>query len=207
MVFLSVIGSVGGLISTWDPDFFSVFDKIINRRFIALVGTLQDGNHSFGFINVYGPSTDSEKKEFFEELSKVCNPPSLSFLKFNVDGTCSHEGKCGVGGVLRDAKGSILMEFSLSIGVGSALLADILAIKLAVEHFVNSPWVNRSRLIVESDSKVVVDWVSNPSLLSPFFLKFVQGISSFFTDGRCSIRHIQRVQNVSADILAKVGID
>ncbi|KAK8578749.1 hypothetical protein V6N12_069093 [Hibiscus sabdariffa] len=71
MVFLSVIGSVGGLISTWDPDFFSVFDKIINRRFIALVGTLQDGNHSFGFINVYGPSTDSEKKEFFEELSKV----------------------------------------------------------------------------------------------------------------------------------------
>ncbi|KAK8578750.1 hypothetical protein V6N12_069094 [Hibiscus sabdariffa] len=119
----------------------------------------------------------------------------------------NHEGKCGVGGVLRDAKGSILMEFSLSIGVGSALLADILAIKLAVEHFVNSPWVNRSRLIVESDSKVVVDWVSNPSLLSPFFLKFVQGISSFFTDGRCSIRHIQRVQNVSADILAKVGID
>ncbi|KAK9037405.1 hypothetical protein V6N11_022316 [Hibiscus sabdariffa] len=134
-------------------------------------------------------------------------PLRLGFLKFNVDGACSHEGKCGVGGVLRDANGSKLMEFSLSIGFGSPLLAEILEIKLAVECFVNSPWVNRSRLVVESDSKTVVDWVLDPSLSSPLFSKLVQGISFFFTNGRWSIPHIRRVQNVHADTLAKAGID
>ncbi|KAK8993498.1 hypothetical protein V6N11_033593 [Hibiscus sabdariffa] len=133
-------------------------------------------------------------------------PPPLGFLKFNVDGACSHEGKCGVGGVLRDANGSKLMEFSLSIGFGSPLLAEILAIKFAVERFVNSSWVNRSRLVVESDSKTIVDWVSDPSLSSPLFSKLVQGISSFFTNGQWSIRHIRRVQNVYADTLAKAEI-
>ncbi|KAK8672616.1 hypothetical protein V6N13_110981 [Hibiscus sabdariffa] len=99
------------------------------------------------------------------------------------------------------------MEFSLSIGFGSPLLAEILEIKLAVECFVNSPWVNRSRLVVESDSKTVVDWVLDPSLSSPLFSKLVQGISFFFTNGRWSIPHIRRVQNVHADTLAKAGID
>ncbi|KAK9024606.1 hypothetical protein V6N11_004764 [Hibiscus sabdariffa] len=68
MVFSSAIGSAGGLISFWDTDFFSVSNKIINRRFIVLVGTLREGNHRFGFVNVCGPSSDVEKKEFFEEL-------------------------------------------------------------------------------------------------------------------------------------------
>ncbi|KAK8617590.1 hypothetical protein V6N13_080500 [Hibiscus sabdariffa] len=98
------------------------------------------------------------------------------------------------------------MEFSLSIGFGSPLLAEILAIKFAVERFVNSSWVNRSRLVVESDSKTIVDWVSDPSLSSPLFSKLVQGISSFFTNGQWSIRHIRRVQNVYADTLAKAEI-
>ncbi|KAK9021622.1 hypothetical protein V6N11_011602 [Hibiscus sabdariffa] len=71
------IGSAGGLISTWDPEFFSISDRIINQRFIVLVETLTNGNHSFGFVNVYGPSIDSAKTEFFEELYKV-------IAKFNV---------------------------------------------------------------------------------------------------------------------------
>ncbi|KAK8995707.1 hypothetical protein V6N11_075967 [Hibiscus sabdariffa] len=112
------------------------------------------------------------------------SPPPSGFLKFNVDEACSHEGKCGVGGVLRDENGSTLMEFSLSIGYGSALMAEIVAIKFAVERFTSSQWANRSRLVVESDSKTSVDWVLNPSLASPLFSKLVQGISPFFIEGR-----------------------
>ncbi|KAL4308214.1 hypothetical protein GQ457_01G004750 [Hibiscus cannabinus] len=77
VIFSPAIRSAGGLISTWDPYFFNVSDRIINRRFIGLVGSLRDGNHSIGFVNVYGPSTDSEKKEFFEELSKLV-------MKYNI---------------------------------------------------------------------------------------------------------------------------
>ncbi|KAK8667725.1 hypothetical protein V6N13_007871 [Hibiscus sabdariffa] len=75
----------------------------------------------------------------------------------------SKEGKFSVGGVLSDHEGSILMKFSHRSGDGSALLAEILAIKYAVEHFVNSIWFSRTRLIVESDSKISVEWISSPS--------------------------------------------
>ncbi|KAK8632654.1 hypothetical protein V6N13_073040 [Hibiscus sabdariffa] len=156
---------------------------------------------------IYDPSLASSIGEAYP-LSRAywcwSLPPS-GFLKFNVDGACSHEGKCGVGGVLRDENGSTLMEFSLSIGYGSALMAEIVAIKFAVERFTSSQWANRSRLVVESDN-TSVDWVLNPSLASPLFSKLVQGISPFFIEGRWSIRHIRRIQNVHADFLAKAGI-
>ncbi|KAK8692008.1 hypothetical protein V6N13_075493 [Hibiscus sabdariffa] len=134
------------------------------------------------------------------------SPPPLGFLKYNVDGACSLEGRCGVGGVLRDENGSTLMEFSLSIGYGSALLAEILAIKFAVERFMSSLWIDRSRLVIESDSSTAVAWVLNPSLASPPFSELVHGIHPFFSDGRWVIRHIRRIQNVHADFLAKAGI-
>ncbi|KAL4295459.1 hypothetical protein GQ457_12G031020 [Hibiscus cannabinus] len=116
------------------------------------------------------------------------------------------EGKCGVGGVLRDENGSTLMEFSLSIGYGSAFLAEILAIKFAVERFMSSLWADRSRLVIESDSSTTVAWVLNPSLASSPFSELVQGIHPFFTDGCWFIRHIRRIQNVHTDFLAKAGI-
>ncbi|KAK9021600.1 hypothetical protein V6N11_011581 [Hibiscus sabdariffa] len=134
------------------------------------------------------------------------SPPPLGFLKYNIDGACSLEGRCGVGGVLRDENGSTLMEFSLSIGYGSALLAEILAIKFAVERFMSSLWIDRSRLVIESDSSTAVAWVLNPSLASLPFSELVHGIHPFFSDGRWVIRHIRRIQNVHADFLAKAGI-
>ncbi|KAK9024607.1 hypothetical protein V6N11_004765 [Hibiscus sabdariffa] len=112
-------------------------------------------------------------------VNVVWVPPLCGFLKFNVDGACSKE----------------------------VLLAEILAIKIAVERFVNSPWVIRSRLIVESDSKSAVGWISNPSVANPLFRQLVESICSFFTDGRWFIRHIRREQNGKADSLAKAGID
>ncbi|KAK8576102.1 hypothetical protein V6N13_090581 [Hibiscus sabdariffa] len=98
------------------------------------------------------------------------------------------------------------MEFSLSIGYGSALLAEILAIKFAVERFMSSLWIDRSRLVIESDSSTAVAWVLNPSLASPPFSELVLGIHPFFSDGRWVIRHIRRIQNVHADFLTKAGI-
>ncbi|KAK9021621.1 hypothetical protein V6N11_011601 [Hibiscus sabdariffa] len=105
------------------------------------------------------------------------SPPPLGFLKYNVDGACSLEGRCGVG-----------------------------AIKFAVERFMSSLWIDRSRLVIESDSSTSVAWVLNHSLASPPFSELVHGIHPFFSDGRWVIRHIRRIQNVHADFLAKAGI-
>ncbi|KAL4303226.1 hypothetical protein GQ457_10G007620 [Hibiscus cannabinus] len=113
--------------------------------------------------------------------AKGCwTPPFVGFLKFNVDGACNKEGICGVGGVLRDENGVVLMKFSQRIGYGSALLVEILAIKFAIDHFVNSVWAASSRLILESDSKIVVDRISSPSSSSLLFRNLVQGLNSFF---------------------------
>ncbi|KAK8657413.1 hypothetical protein V6N13_035654 [Hibiscus sabdariffa] len=418
------IGSAGGLISTWDPEFFSISDRIINQRFIVLVETLTNGNHSFGFVNVYGPSIDSAKTEFFEELYKViakfnvawvvggdfntflnpeeklglslnsfsmnvfkefvgnmqgidlplcggaftwCNnrdPPTFVrldrfivtadvLLKFpnicqvllpraisdhnaillhytpvnwglkpfkifnywvhkagfddlmasvfsNHNSNGSHKG---IGALLRDSKKAIKawresqcqdrnvsidklvasineMEGKIQSGVlplsamielvfnaklraawwwkarnidSSILLDSIIAdpslpssigeaspvsqafwcwsppplgflkynvdgacslegrcgvgaIKFAVERFMSSLWIDRSRLVIESDSSTSVAWVLNHSLASPPFSELVHGIHPFFSDGRWVIRHIRRIQNVHADFLAKAGI-
>ncbi|GMJ04908.1 hypothetical protein HRI_004160000 [Hibiscus trionum] len=66
--FSPAIGASGGLISLWNPNAFMVSDKIIHRRFIALFGNWQSGDSKTGLINNYGPSTDSEKADFFKEL-------------------------------------------------------------------------------------------------------------------------------------------
>ncbi|KAK8492261.1 hypothetical protein V6N13_003412 [Hibiscus sabdariffa] len=121
-------------------------------------------------------------------------------------GACSKDGLYGVEGVLRDSNGLILLDFSHSIGAGSVLLAELLAVKHAVEIFVKSLWAKRFRLIVESDSKCAVEWISSPLVVDPLFCKVVEDISSFFVEGRWFIRYIRREQNVSVDILAKSGI-
>ncbi|KAK8675161.1 hypothetical protein V6N13_033231 [Hibiscus sabdariffa] len=132
----------------------------------------------------------------------------MGFFKYNVDGACDKAGKCGIGGVLRNHRGSILQEFSKSVGSGSSTLAEILAIKFAIESFVNSGWFSSSssRLIIESDSKVAVDWISFPSSSNPTFSNLVQELNVYFINDRWMLRHIQRSQNTRADILAKSGI-
>ncbi|KAK8692277.1 hypothetical protein V6N13_075748 [Hibiscus sabdariffa] len=72
------------------------------------------------------------------------------------------------------------MEFSHSSGFGSPLLAEILAIEYAVEYL-DSTWGSRSRLIVESDSKNVVEWIISPALSEPLFYNLIQGMSSWPT--------------------------
>ncbi|KAL4271167.1 hypothetical protein GQ457_13G010790 [Hibiscus cannabinus] len=133
-------------------------------------------------------------------------PPPMGFLKYNVDGACDKAGRCGIGGVLRNHRGSILQEFSKSAGSGSSTLAEILAIKFAIESFVNSEWFSSSRLIIESDSKVAVDWISFPSSSNPTFSNLIQELNVYFITDRWMLRNIRRSQNTRADILAKSGI-
>ncbi|KAL4385238.1 hypothetical protein GQ457_15G008200 [Hibiscus cannabinus] len=154
------------------------------------------------------PSLASWKAESISKsnASLAWSPPPLGFLKLNVDGACDRTSNCGVGGVLRNHQGVILLEFSRNIGTGSSLLAEILAIKFAVDYFINSEWSSKSRLIIESDSKVAVDWIACPISSHPTFLRLIKGINYFFATGRWLLRHINRGQNIFADNLAKKGI-
>ena len=54
------------------------------------------------------------------------------------------------------------MEFSKSIGVCDSNEAEIIAIKEALLIFSASKWNSSHGLIIESDSKNTVQWISNP---------------------------------------------
>ncbi|GMJ10129.1 hypothetical protein HRI_004682100 [Hibiscus trionum] len=64
-------GSAGGIICVWDPDCFVVSETIISKRYIILMGKFTGSNVVCGLVNLYGPSIDSEKSSFFQELQHV----------------------------------------------------------------------------------------------------------------------------------------
>ncbi|XVF47833.1 hypothetical protein PTKIN_Ptkin03bG0142600 [Pterospermum kingtungense] len=68
----------------------------------------------------------------------------------------------GFGGVLRDHMGCVLVRFSKSVGVAKANLTELLAVRESFVIFTAMTWANDHFLVVESDSKSVVCWVSNP---------------------------------------------
>lgn len=68
-------------------------------------------------------------------------------------------GLAGIGRVLHDNKGQVLSKFAASVGVRDSNEAEFLVIVTALEISLEREWRKRGRLIVESDSKVVVHWV------------------------------------------------
>ncbi|KAL4383394.1 hypothetical protein GQ457_15G018290 [Hibiscus cannabinus] len=73
------IGSAGDLISLWNSDVFAVSSQIITQRYIAIIGCLKDLNWDCGFLNIYGPSVDTEKGQFFSEISEFLSNHRLSW--------------------------------------------------------------------------------------------------------------------------------
>ncbi|GMJ00001.1 hypothetical protein HRI_003669300 [Hibiscus trionum] len=68
-IFSPALGSAGGLFSAWNPNCFEVSDKLIFPRFTAILGKFKSNQFVCGFVNIYGPSVDSEKEAFYAELA------------------------------------------------------------------------------------------------------------------------------------------
>ncbi|XVE98564.1 hypothetical protein REPUB_Repub03eG0116800 [Reevesia pubescens] len=86
-------------------------------------------------------------------------------LKFNVDGSARGKpGPAGCGGILRDSKGVVLGVFFGHLRCMDSNMAEVNAIKIALELFLSSGWVNKKSLTIESDSYTVVSWVSKRAL-------------------------------------------
>ena len=89
-------------------------------------------------------------------------PPS-DFLKFNVDGFARGKpGPTGIGGVLRDYNLTIKGIFSKATKVVDLNVAKLLAVKEALRLYAASRWASSHRLIIESDSSNVMNWMLNP---------------------------------------------
>ncbi|XVE98229.1 hypothetical protein REPUB_Repub03eG0087800 [Reevesia pubescens] len=83
----------------------------------------------------------------------------LGFLKFNVVGASKgNPATAGCGGVLRDNSSTIISLFYGPIGFHDTNVAEIIAIKIALNVFVISKSFSKGHLLIESDSMVAVKW-------------------------------------------------
>ena len=86
------------------------------------------------------------------------SPPSFGVYKFNVDGASRGKpGLAGIGGVLRNWKGEVLIMFSKNVAVcDSNEVGVVLVILESLRMF-----SNEGTLVVESDSSNAIVWELN----------------------------------------------
>ena len=135
-------------------------------------------------------------------------PPVGDNLKFNVDGSANgNPGSAGIGGVLRDANGRILCQFSLAAGIQDAITAEILAIRKACELCAIKPSLSDRNIHIASDSSVAVSWVNSvDNFGSLTHVNAVLDIRSYLQSQKgLSLVFNPRETNEMADGLAKSG--
>ena len=106
----------------------------------------------------------------------------------------------GIGGVLRDFNAAVKAVFSKSIGVVDSNVAKLLVVREALKLFV----VSSHRLVIESDSNNVMNWMLNP-FGAPWSTKgHMAHIENFKQQLlRCDFIFILREGNDLVDALAK----
>ncbi|KAK8478649.1 hypothetical protein V6N11_031136 [Hibiscus sabdariffa] len=133
--------------------------------------------------------------------------PPCGFLKLNIDGVMEgNGGKGGIRGLLRNNLGICLEKFSLPIGPGPLILAELEAILHGLKFFFSSRWCEKFRLVLECDCLTAIDWFSNASPCPQAFDLLVKSCRDLIYTNSVVLRHIPRYINLEADSLAKKGI-
>ncbi|XVE96968.1 hypothetical protein REPUB_Repub02eG0269900 [Reevesia pubescens] len=130
--------------------------------------------------------------------------PPLHFIKVNVDGAAiANTESIAAGGLCRNDQGDWLCGFTLKLGVGTILHAEIQAILTGLRLAWEKGFV---RVIVETDSLLAVEKIHTPVLdrdpLSRLILECKQLINRQWD---CKLQHVFREANRSADILANLA--
>ena len=85
------------------------------------------------------------------------------FVKLNVDGASrGNPGHSGGGGIIRNHNGDLLKAYSNYYGFCSNMVAEFRALKDGI-YLALEMGIDLSKLIVESDSKVLVDMLHRAS--------------------------------------------
>lgn len=138
----------------------------------------------------------------------VWERPDEGILKWNVDGAVRGAPGVGViGGVLHDSRGEIRGFFSVAVGVIFAYEAEVKAkaIRKAIEFCKE---YGLRRVVVESDSTLVVGWVKRRTNRPWKLLQDLHLIDILIIEVEClQVYHVYREVNGQADFLAKSGCD
>ncbi|XVF64085.1 hypothetical protein PTKIN_Ptkin09bG0138900 [Pterospermum kingtungense] len=72
------VRSVGGLLSYWKQNFFSLEKRCISQRYILLVGTINNGVFKYGLGNINTLNDDYERELLWLELYGLILEPRVS---------------------------------------------------------------------------------------------------------------------------------
>uniref|UniRef100_A0A2C9U0T0 RNase H type-1 domain-containing protein n=1 Tax=Manihot esculenta TaxID=3983 RepID=A0A2C9U0T0_MANES len=129
-------------------------------------------------------------------------PPPQGWVKLNVDGSClGNPGPASIGGLLRDTSSNWLCGFGLNIGEMSILNAEIIGISIGLQL----AWsMGFRRVIAESDSLEAVRLINEKDISAHPLGHLIQDCRTLLSlDWCCSLSHVYRERNFSADSLAK----
>ncbi|KAK8992050.1 hypothetical protein V6N11_044942 [Hibiscus sabdariffa] len=146
-------------------------------------------------------------RELTPVVPAVWKPPHVGWLKFNVDGAARGDGLLGgIGGILKNEFGVSLLSFSSRVGAGPPVLPEVLAIFYCIWLFLKSEFYARYNLVVESDCKVAIDWIREPSNAPSCFKTWIFKIAEVAQLNKFLFLHVDWVINMKADSLAKLGL-
>ncbi|BFG29433.1 hypothetical protein CerSpe_157060 [Prunus speciosa] len=138
-------------------------------------------------------------------VSLAWEPPATGGFKLNVDGSRKNSnGAIGAGGVIRDSTGDWVTGFTVNLGKGQILEAEIwglfFGLKLAAEKGIHN-------LVVEMDSAIAVQLFQRSGTPSSHPLAGVLSDCRRFAEqlGNCGVNHVYREQNSVADCLAQAS--
>ncbi|XVF03763.1 hypothetical protein REPUB_Repub05bG0021200 [Reevesia pubescens] len=80
------------------------------------------------------------------------------FCYFDLPRFKGKPGSAGCGWVLRDANGTILAVFFAPLGLLDSNMAELMAIKMALDVFSQTQWMNIVKLIIELNFLVAINW-------------------------------------------------
>lgn len=131
--------------------------------------------------------------------------PPHGFVKINIDGSAAtNPGEIAMGGVCRDHTGSGCFGFTLHLGWGTILKAEIFAIYWAIYL----AWERGYRkVVIESDSEVAVQKFHQPvAVRDPFYHVLVRSRRLLQQEWYCWVNHVYREANLCADFMANLAL-
>ncbi|KAL4273862.1 hypothetical protein GQ457_13G018760 [Hibiscus cannabinus] len=133
--------------------------------------------------------------------------PPMGWLKFNVNASvCGGFSEAGIGGILRNHGGNILVFFSGSGGISDPTGVELATILKEYHIFRNLQLSESHKLMVEFDSLLVVRWINDLSCAPTFFTELVNECRAFCVENGWTIGFVFRESNDIAYQLARKRI-
>ncbi|KAK0606889.1 hypothetical protein LWI29_005714 [Acer saccharum] len=126
--------------------------------------------------------------------------PLAGWIKLNCDGSCrGNPGNTAGGGIIRDSNGMVKGAFSTHYGDGTNDGADLKAIVDGIRLCKKLHLVN---IIIESDSKIVVDWICKGRCTLWYLWDFWEDLCRELRGLNYMVAHQFREANSAVDFLA-----